>query len=524
MVEGHNAVRCSRARGGVGAVQNHPQRGENPELGRPLLLLVGGVFLVRMEERVVPPHAARVDVDPSLLAIIKSPGAPSKGPRPGPLPPSVPGVEGVLAAITGVFGIVRHGVAHSAAMREKHGDIYRLPFAGSQVLFVWDADEIHKILKNEDRVWSTALGWGALMSDGLDPHVDNVGTLGALDFDEHRVARKLVQPAFTLKAIEGYLRIADRHYARTVPAWLARGSVAFKREVRALLADVASEIFTGFRDPEQIARVDRALADFWRALVALSRNPLVSPTFRRARRGLATLIQTFLAVVPERRRSPGDDLFSHMCAVTDTDGLGDEAMVRVFVTIMFGAFDTTSAGMTSMAYLLAKHPEWQERLRAEARAVGTGPLDAAALKSLKEHEWAWKETLRLMPVNGFLPRRPLRQVEVGGHTLAPGTLVAPMNGGIGRHPRWWKEPTKFDPERFSPERAEDRQHPGIYNPFGAGAHACVGMQLANMEVKLFWHQVLSSCRFRLAPDYEARHSYTPMGMVSGDVRLTLERV
>jgi cytochrome P450 len=477
-----------------------------------------------MVDRAVPLHAARVDVDPSLLAAITSPGAPSKGPRPPRLPASVPGVDGVIAAISGFVGLVRHGVAHAAAMREEHGDVFRMPFGGNAVLAVWDADEIHKILKNDDRVWSTALGWGALMSDGLDPNVENVGTLGALDFDEHRAARRLVQPAFTLKAIDGYLRLADRHYGRALPAWVDRGAVAFKREIRSLLAEVASEIFTGLRDPEQIARVDRALADFWRALLAVSRNPWVSPTFRRARKGLSTLIQTFLALVPERRRSPGDDLFSHMCAVTDADGLGDEAMVRVFVTIMFGAFDTTSAAMTSMAYLLAKHPAWQERLRAEAKAVGPGPLDAAALKGLKEHEWAWKETLRLMPVNGFLPRRPLREVMVGGHTVPAGALVAPMSGAVGRHPRWWKEPAKFDPERFSPERAEDRQHPGIYNPFGAGAHACVGMQLANMEAKLFWHRLLSSSRLRLAPDYEGRHTFSPMGTVSGGVRLALERV
>jgi cytochrome P450 len=103
-------------------------------------------------------------------------------------------------------------------------------------------------------------------------------------------------------------------------------------------------------------------------------------------------------------------------------------------------------------------------------------------------------------------------------------MVVPMNGAIGHHPKWWKNPTKFDPERFSPERAEDKQHPGIYNPFGAGAHACVGMQLANMEMKLFWHRLLTTCRLRLTRDYEANHTFTPMGIVSGPVTLTLERL
>jgi cytochrome P450 len=189
---------------------------------------------------------------------------------------------------------------------------------------------------------------------------------------------------------------------------------------------------------------------------------------------------------------------------------------------MFGAFDTTSAAMASMAYLLAKHGDWQERLRVEAR--GVEELDVGNMKSLKELEWAWKETLRLMPVTGILPRRALREVTLGGHTLRPGTAVGVIVGPMGRHPKWWTDPMRFDPERFSPDRAEDKKHPGVYNPFGAGAHACVGMQLANLEMKVFWHKMLRACRFSLSKDYEARHTYTPMGCVSGSVGLKLERL
>jgi hypothetical protein len=43
-----------------------------------------------------------------------------------------------------------------------------------------------------------------------------------------------------------------------------------------------------------------------------------------------------------------------------------------------------------------------------------------------------------------------------------------------------------------------------------------------MEMKAFWHRLLRSCRFRLTRDYEARHTFTPMGIVSGPVALTLE--
>jgi len=113
-------------------------------------------------------------------------------------------------------------------------------------------------------------------------------------------------------------------------------------------------------------------------------------------------------------------------------------------------------------------------------------------------------------------------VKVGGFELAAGTMVCAMQGTMGRHPKWWTDPKKFDPERFSPERAEDKKHPSLAIPFGAGPHACVGMQLATLEMKIFWHSMLRACRFSLEKPYEARHTYGPLGVVSGDVVLKLQ--
>ncbi len=463
-----------------------------------------------------------VEVDPAIARIIERAGAPVAVPPNVAPPDTLPGTQSVIDGLRALFDSLRHGIVAYTDQRERYGDIYQGLFVTTPFIVVWDADEIHKILKNEDRVWSGAMGWDALMFKGLDPRSGNLGTLLSLDFDEHRIGRKLVQPAFTLKSIEGYLAIARRRFDQTIPRWVERGCIDFKPEVRTLLATVAGEIFTGLHDSAQVGVVDRALSDFWNGGVALSRRGWLSPTFRRSRTGLQTLLKTFLALVPERRARGGDDLFSQMCSVTDPDGPGDEAMVRVFVTIMFGAFDTTSAAVTGMAYLLAKHPEWQERLREEARKIPAGELDVTSMKSLRQLEWVWKETLRLLPVASSVPRRALRDVVVGGHQLKAGALVGTMIGGIGRHPKWWTAPSKFDPERFSPERAEDKQHPAIYLPFGAGAHACVGMQLANMEIKQLWHTLLRSCRFTLEKDYEARHTFTPLGCISGKVRLRLE--
>jgi cytochrome P450 len=463
-----------------------------------------------------------IEVDPHILAVIKSPSAPVGVPKSVQPPSSLPGPSGPLAPFVAIVEILRRGVGFALECQATYGDVYRMSLPGLPMVGVFDADAVQQILKNDDKAWSAAMGWAKYMFEGLDERRGNLGGLLAVDFDDHRIARKLVAPAFTTKATDGYLKTASRLFGAANAEWVSRGHVSFKAETRTLFSRVANEIFMGIRDPETLKKVDRALTDFWYSQFAVAKNPWISPAFRRGRKGLAVMLDTILAMVPERRASGGDDLFSHLCSVTDRDNLDDEEIVRIFMNILAAAFDTTAAGLASMAYMLAKHPEWQERLREEAFAVGDGPIDTAAARSMKVCELVWKETLRIMPVATFVPRRPLRSVEVGGHKLPAGTLALVATGAMGLHPKWWNEPAKFDPERFLPERAEDKKHPAIYIPFGAGPHTCIGMQLASMEVKAYWHDLLRRCRIRLTKDYEAVHTTGPLGTVSGDVALTLE--
>ncbi|HTU62823.1 MAG TPA: cytochrome P450 [Polyangiales bacterium] len=462
-----------------------------------------------------------IAVDPAIAAVIRNPAAPEGVPRVVPLPGSMPGEVGLLAMLRAFVGHFYYGIDHAERTHARYGELYRYMWAALPTALLWDADEIQKITRNESCAWSTSMGWDALMFAGLDGTEGNFGSLLSFDFDQHRVARKLLMPAFTSKAMKGYSDIAAPMFEGAVSAWVARGHVDFKREVRSLLAHTSAQIFTGIDDRAHADMLDQALTDFWHGPLAFSRDPRLSPGFRRAQRGFQTLREFFTALVPERRAQPRRDLFSNLCQVDEREGFSDEAMVRIFLTVMFGAFDTTSMATTSMAYLLAKHPEWQERLRAEADPVISGGIDPANLVKLEQCEWFWKETMRIFPVSLGIPRRALREVEVLGTRLPAGAFVVPMTGAVGRHPRWWKEPSRFDPERFSPARAEDRRHPAIYLPFGGGAHACIGMQLANLEAKLLFSMLLTRCRIELAPDYEGRHTLTPLGTVSGKVRLKL---
>jgi len=313
-------------------------------------------------------------------------------------------------------------------------------------------------------------------------------------------------------------------FERAIDEWVARGRVDFKAEVRRLFARVAGRIFLGVDDEAQAEMLDHALADYWRAPLAISRNRFASPTWRRAMRGFRTLFDWLAEQVPERRTGTGDDLFSRMCReAREVAWVDDEALVRMFIGVLAAAFDTTSCGVTSMAYELARQPQWQDRLRAEARSATT-PMTYEQVRELEQLEHAWKETLRLYPVAADIPRRALRDTTIGGHAIPAGTMVLALLATVMNDARLWTDPDRFDPERFSRERAEDKKVKGAFLPFGGGPHACIGAQLSTLEAKAFWHAMLSRCSWKLERPYEASHQLGPLGMVSGEVALTLQRL
>jgi cytochrome P450 len=251
------------------------------------------------------------------------------------------------------------------------------------------------------------------------------------------------------------------------------------------------------------------------------RNRL-SPTWRRARDGYETLFAWLAAQVPERRKNGGADLFSRMCQTApDVQWIDDRALVSLFMGVLAAAFDTTSCAVTSMAYELARDATWQTRLRDEATRVAPGTATIDDIRKLDEIEWAWRESLRMHPVAADIPRRSVRDLELLGHRIPAGTIVLALLAPAMHDPALWTEPSRFDPERFSPARAEDKKVKGSYLPFGAGAHSCIGAQLSTLEAKAFWHVMLTRCQFGLTRPYEAQHQITPLGMVSGDVELTL---
>lgn len=433
----------------------------------------------------------------------------------------LPGESGLGHGIRNVLGVMRHGAAVLSEQVQRYGPVYRHMLGPEPAVFVADAGLHADIARNEDKAWSASLAYRSLFS-GVMPGVPALDFVNTFDFALHRDVRKALNHAFSPAALSGYFDIAAETYQPAIDQWIKHGRVRLKSEVRRLFAELAGRIFMGMSDPREAERLDRATADVWRSMTVIAKHPLLSVKWRNALRGYRMLHEGLSEEVQARRTNGGRDLFSRLCQA-QPDLLDEAGLVRMVVGIMLAAFDTTSMGLASMGYLLAKHQDWQARLREEALSVPRGDaLEYQHLKALEQHEWVWKETLRLYPVAMGFARVALRDVELAGHRIPARTFISAVVAPVLRDARYWTHPERFDPERFAPGRAEDDQHRGVYMPFGTGAHVCLGMPLANFEAKLFWQMFLARARIRLARDYEARHQIMPIGSVSGSVELVVE--
>jgi cytochrome P450 len=104
------------------------------------------------------------------------------------------------------------------------------------------------------------------------------------------------------------------------------------------------------------------------------------------------------------------------------------------------------------------------------------------------------ETLRLRPPVAMVARNALALDQLGGYDIEPGEVVIPFFWGVHRHPDFWKEPARFDPERFSPEASKGR-NAWSYVPFSAGPRICIGNMFSLIETVILLAQMLRRFEF-----------------------------
>jgi cytochrome P450 len=207
----------------------------------------------------------------------------------------------------------------------------------------------------------------------------------------------------------------------------------------------------------------------------------------------------------ERRQRTGekDDLLAMLVCAHDTDGDGsamnETQLVDECVTLLLAGHETTASALTFAFYLLSKNPLAEAQLHAElAQVLGGRPPSAEDLPRLVYTEQVFAETLRLYPSAWMMGRFLTAPARIGGRDYAAGSLLVTSQYTMQRDARFFPEPLRFAPERFSPQARATRPKAAFF-PFGAGPRQCIGEGFAWMEGTLLLATLAQQLTFRLVP-------------------------
>ncbi len=221
-----------------------------------------------------------------------------------------------------------------------------------------------------------------------------------------------------------------------------------------------------------------------------------------ARESLVALVQGII----DKRVARGSvakedrDLLDVLISVDYTADL----ITGIFISMMFAGHHTSSGTAAWALIELLRHPEAMkdvvaelDDLYADRQGGGASEISFQALRSIPRLEAALKETLRLHPPLIILLRVVQEEIELAGHRIAPGTMVAASPKVSNRIAEDFPEPAQFDPGRYLDPRQEDLVNRWTWIPFGAGKHRCVGSAFAMMQLKAIFSVILRDYEFEM---------------------------
>jgi len=386
-------------------------------------------------------------------------------------------------------------------MAREYGDLVYFKVARQHMYLVNHPDYAREVLVNnqsnfiKSRALQRAkvlLGEGLLTSEG----------------QQHLRQRRLVQPAFHRERLAGYAAAMSAGAVRWRERWRAGSTLDISTEMPHLtLSIVAKTLFSADVESEasEIGAAMTTVLEMFRLLLMpfaeyLEKLPL--PHVRRFEKARARLDATIYGLIRERRTSGVDtgDLLSMLLFAQDEEsGMTDEQVRDEALTLFLAGHETTANALTWTWYLLSQHPEIERRFHDEIDAVlGNRAPEFADVPQLRYAEMILAEALRLYPPAWAIGRKAKGAFELGGVEIPAESICILCPYLVHRDPRWFPEPEKFDPERWTPQ-ARDARPKFSYFPFGGGARVCIGERFAWMEGVIVMAAIAQKWRLRLQP-------------------------
>jgi cytochrome P450 family 110 len=400
------------------------------------------------------------------------------------------------------------------------GDICQINMSGSlnKAVFISNPLTIQQVLTNDTKQFSAP----GSINQILQPFLGDRGVI-LLDGAEHRQRRQLLMPQFHGDKIRVYTDLICTIARDIIKQWQVGEQINIRAQMQSISLGVILQTVFGLYQGERYdlireglikvgSLIDSPLNASFLLIPALQKDLGAWSPWGRFLRDRAALDRLLYQEIADRRHnydSERSDILTLLIGAKDADGNGmsDVELHDELMTLLFAGHETTATAIAWAIYWINYLPEVKEKLLAEIATVGI-ERDPVAIGKLPYLNAVCSETLRIYPV-GLLtfPRIVREPVSLQGYDLEPGTIISGCIYLTHHRKDLYPEPHLFKPERF----LERQFSPYEYLPFGGGSRRCIGMALAQLEMKLVLVEILTHCQLELTgklPAVPARRGVT----------------
>ena len=323
--------------------------------------------------------------------------------------------------------------------------------------------------------------------------------------------RRLIQPLFHKQRLQSFVQKINESTVTMLKNWETKTGVVIDMhtEMTNVTLDIVSQTLMSTEVVGDFKKISEALVVVMEGMMKILRLPVWIPTpgNLKMQKNRALLFDTIQKIIEDRRKNKTEfnDLLTMLMEVEDADTrerMTDEQLRDEVITIFLAGHETTANALSYTFFLLAQHAEIKQRVVDEVKqVVGDNEMSFENLSKLEYTTMVIKESMRLYPPVWGITRDASREDVIGGYRIKKGDSIAMSPYAVHRLEKYWENPLKFDPERFSPERMKNI-HRYAWFPFGGGQRFCIGNNFAMMEMQIVIALACTQFNFSLAENFK----------------------
>jgi cytochrome P450 len=387
------------------------------------------------------------------------------------------------------LGIDSETLASLQKLQHEYGDMVGITKPnGRLAYFVNDAAEVRRILTRRHSKYHKGpgfervkmlLGNGLIVSDG----------------DVWRRSRRMIQPAFSRQNVHRLMKVMVECCDRRAVHWAELVAKGENCNITSETSDFALELIL----------ISVFSSDYETRIMTEGENPFAFLS-RDSTRDLSVVMKVrhlrelLRSIIDDRRAGKGSaefDFLSMYLQATDKEGrpFSDAELLDELMTLIVAGFETSANTLNWVWYLIARHPEVEAKLLADAaeHLPNVSALSAESLVAMQYTQQVLEEALRLYPPVWLFTRRSHELDELDNFDVAPDTDIYLSPFILHRTEHYWSDPERFDPDRFAATDKPKKDRP--FFPFSLGPRRCLGEYFSFLEMKV--HLGLLLPRFRM---------------------------